>query len=332
MTYRIAINGFGRTGRLTLRAALERRSNLEFVAINRGDSKTMAHLLKYDTVHGKAPFDVTVEDEYVVAGNQKILTLYESDPEKLPWEELKVDLVLESSGKFRDRSDASKHLKAGANKVLISAPAKNPDITIVLGVNDNEYKHKEHHIISNASCTTNCIAPIAKVLNNEFGIEKGFMSTTHAYTTNQNILDKSHKDLRRARAAAANIIPTTTGAAAATGIVIPELNGKMNGVSFRVPITNVSIIDFVTNLRRTVTVDEANDSLKKASETYMHGILEYNEDPLVSSDYIHNPHSGIIDGLSTMVIENLVKIIAWYDNEWGYCCRLVDVSEKIASY
>jgi glyceraldehyde 3-phosphate dehydrogenase len=332
VTYRIAINGFGRTGRLTLRAALERRSNLEFVAINRGDSKTMAHLLKYDTVHGKAPFDVTVEDEYVVAGNQKILTLYESDPEKLPWEELEVDLVLESSGKFRNRSDASKHLKAGANKVLISAPAKNPDITIVLGVNDNEYKHKEHHIISNASCTTNCIAPIAKVLNNEFGIEKGFMSTTHAYTTNQNILDKSHKDLRRARAAAANIIPTTTGAAAATGIVIPELNGKMNGVSFRVPITNVSIIDFVTDLRRTVTVDEANDSLKKASETYMHGILEYNEDPLVSSDYIHNPHSGIIDGLSTMVIENLVKIIAWYDNEWGYCCRLVDVSEKIASY
>lgn len=332
MFYRVAINGFGRTGRLTLRAALERGSDLEFVAVNRGTSQTMAHLLKYDTVHGKSPFEVTVEDNYIIAGDQKVLTLYESDPEKLPWEELNVDLVIESSGRFRNSSDAAKHLKAGAKKVLISAPARNPDITIVMGVNDEEYNHEKHHIISNASCTTNCIAPIAKVLNDDFGIVKGFMSTTHAYTMDQNILDKSHRDLRRARAAAVNIIPTTTGATVATGVVIPELNGKMNGISFRVPVTDVSIIDLVTNLQRPVTKEEANNSLKKASETRMKGILDYTEEPLVSSDYVHDPHSGIVDGLSTMAIDDLVKIIAWYDNEWGYCNRLVDVSEKISAY
>ncbi len=332
MPYRVAINGFGRTGRLTLRAALERESDLEFVAVNRGTSQMMAHLLKYDTVHGKAPFEVSIEDDYIIAGNQKVLTLYESDPEKLPWEELNVDLVIESSGRFRNRVDAVKHLKAGASKVLISAPARNPDITIVLGVNDEDYNHEEHHIISNASCTTNCIAPIAKVLNDDFGIVKGFMSTTHAYTMDQNILDKSHRDLRRARAAAVNIIPTTTGATVATGVVIPELNGRMNGISFRIPVTDVSIIDLVTNLQRPITKEEVNSSLKKSSETYMKGILDYTEEPLVSSDYVHNPHSGIIDGLSTMAIDDLAKIVAWYDNEWGYCCRLVDVSEKISEY
>jgi glyceraldehyde 3-phosphate dehydrogenase len=315
-----------------LRAALEKGSNLEFVAVNRGTSEMMAHLLKYDTVHGKAPFEVAVENDYLIAGNQKVLTLYESDPEKLPWEELNVDLVIESSGRFRNRADAEKHLEAGAEKVLISAPARNPDITIVLGVNDGDYIHEEHHIISNASCTTNCIAPIAKVLNDDFGIVKGFMSTTHAYTMDQNILDKSHRDLRRARAAAVNIIPTTTGATVATGVVIPELNGRMNGISFRIPVTDVSIIDLVTNLNRSVTKEEVNSSLKKASETSMKGILDYTEEPLVSSDYVHNPHSGIIDGLSTMTIDDLAKIVAWYDNEWGYCCRLVDVSEKISAY
>jgi glyceraldehyde 3-phosphate dehydrogenase len=329
LVYRVAINGFGRMGRLTLRSALEMGSDLEFVAVNRGNVKTLAHLLKYDTVHGRSPFNVDVKDDRIIAGDQEVLALYESEPENLPWKDLDVDLVIEATGRFRDREGASKHLTAGARRVLISAPAKNPDITVVMGVNDELYDPDEHYIISNASCTTNCIAPVAKVLNDEFGIQKGFMTTTHAYTTSQNILDKSHKDLRRARAAAANIIPTTTGAAAATGVVIPDLFGKIDGMAFRVPVTNVSVVDLVADLDESVTIEDVNRAMEDSSMKGLKGILGYTEEPLVSSDYIHDPHSGVVDGLSTMANENMTKVIAWYDNEWGYCCRMVQMAEKM---
>lgn len=332
MGVKVAINGFGRTGRLALRAALEGESNLEFVAVNRGEAKTLAHLLKYDTVHGKTPFEVQDVGDYIVAGDQKMIALYESNPEKLPWGELDVDLVIESSGKFKDRERASKHLEAGAQKVLISAPASNPDLTVVKGVNDELYDPDKHDIISNASCTTNCVAVVAKVLNDEFGIEKGFMSTIHAYTSSQRILDRGHKDLRRARAAAANIIPTSTGAAIATGLVIPELKGKMDGMAFRVPVTNVSVVDLVATLNEKTTVEAVNKAMNNASKGDLKGILGYTDEPLVSSDYIHDPRSAIFDSLSTNTIENMAKVVAWYDNEWGYCCRLVEIAEKIAKY
>ncbi|MFP3950797.1 MAG: type I glyceraldehyde-3-phosphate dehydrogenase [Candidatus Bathyarchaeia archaeon] len=332
MGVKVAINGFGRTGRLALRAALERKSELDFVAVNRGKAETLAHLLKYDTVHGKTPFEVQCVGDYIVADDQKMLALYESNPEKLPWEELEVDLVIESSGRFKDREGASKHLDAGAEKVLISAPAKNPDITVVRGVNDEIYDPDVHDIVSNASCTTNCVAVVAKVLNDEYGIEKGFMSTIHAYTSNQMILDRSHKDLRRARAAAANIIPTTTGAAVATGLVIPELEGKIDGMAFRVPVTNVSIVDLVAILNEKATVEEVNQTMMIASKGDLEEILGFTDEPLVSSDYIHDPRSAILDSLSTMTVENMTKVIAWYDNEWGYCCRLVEMAEKIAEH
>jgi glyceraldehyde 3-phosphate dehydrogenase len=329
MTFRVAINGFGRTGRLMFRAALDRRSNLEFVAINRGDPKTLAHLLKYDSVHGRLLFEVEVEGDCIVVDGKELKVLHESDPLRLPWREHGVYLVVESSGKFRDRRSASMHLEAGANKVLISAPSKDADIMVVMGVNDEKYDHQKHNIVSNASCTTNCVAPVVKVLNDSFGIKSGFMSTTHAYTNDQTLLDRAHRDLRRGRAAATNIVVTSTGAAAAVGNVIPSLEGKIDGLAMRVPVPDVSIVDLVVLLRDETTVDEINEAFTEASENLMKGILAYTEEPLVSSDFIHNPHSAVIDGLSTKVNGQLVKVLAWYDNEWGYSCRLVDVAEKM---
>jgi len=329
MAVKVAINGFGRTGRLMYRAALEMGSSLEFVAINRGDAKTLAHLLKYDSVHGKLPFSVEVEGDSIVVDGREVKVLYESDPGKLPWKELDVYLAVESSGQFRDRKGASKHLEAGAEKVLISAPARDPDIMVVMGVNDSEYDHERHHIVSNASCTTNCIASVAKVLHESFGVESGFMTTIHAYTNDQRLLDRAHRDLRRARAAAQNIIITTTGAAAATGKVIPELEGRIDGIAMRVPVPAASVIDLVAVLKEEVTVDGVNEAFKMAAEKDLKGILSYTDEPLVSSDFIHNPNSASVDGLSTMVNGRLVKVLAWYDNEWGYSCRLVDLAEKM---
>ena len=329
MGVKVGINGFGRIGRLSYRAALEYNSDIEFVAINRGNSETLAHLLRYDSVHGKLPYSIEVEGDTIIANGKQIQVLYESDPANLPWKELEVYLAIESSGKFRDREGSLKHLEAGASKVLISAPAKNPDFTVVMGVNDHLYDHEKHNIISNASCTTNCFAPVVKILNDKFGIESGYMSTIHSYTTTQNILDKNHKDLRRARAAATNIIPTTTGAATATIEVIPELKGKLDAIAFRVPTPDVSLIDFTALLKTEVTADEVNCTFKNASESSMKNILGYSDEPLVSSDYIHDPRSSIIDGKSTQANGKLVKVISWYDNEWGYACRIINMAEKI---
>ena len=326
---KVGINGFGRMGRLALRAAVEMNSSLEFSAINRGTPEMVAHLLKYDSVHGKTPFEVTVEGDCIVVDGKAIKVLYESEPENLPWKELGVDLVLECSGLFTDREGASKHLKAGSDKVLISAPAKKPDITVVLGVNDGDYDKDKHRIVSNASCTTNCAAPVTKVLHDEFGIVNGFISTIHAYTTSQNILDKSHKDLRRARAAALNIIPTSTGATKAIVEVIPSLSGKLDGMAFRVPVPDVSLIDCVLALEKDISADNINESLKSASEGSMKGILGYTTEPLVSVDYVHNTYSSVVDSLETRVNGNLAKVLAWYDNEWGYCCRLIEMAEKM---
>ncbi len=327
---RVAINGYGRIGRCFHRTVLA-DEEIEIVAINDlTDAKHLAHLMKYDSVHGKLNIDVKSEGDYLIIGERKIRVYSEGNPENLPWKELNVDVVLESTGRFRDREGASKHLKAGAKRVVISAPAKEPDITIVMGVNHQEYDPEKHFIISNASCTTNCLAPVAKVLMENFGIEKGLLTTVHAYTADQRLLDAPHKDLRRARAAALSMVPTTTGAAKAVGIVIPELKGKFNGISIRVPTPDVSLIDFVCQLSRETTVDEINNAFREASENELKGILDYTEEELVSVDYLGNPHSSIVDGKSTEVIEgNLVKVIAWYDNEWGYSMRLKDLIKYI---
>lgn len=329
MGVKIGINGFGRTGRLAYRAALEMGLDLDFIAVNRGDAKTMAQLLKYDSVHGKLPNEVEVKGESIFVDGKELKVLYESDPAKLPWRDLGVYLVIESSGKFRDRKGVSKQIDAGASKVLIAAPAKKSDVMVVLGVNFDLYDHEKHHIVSNASCTTNCVAPVAKVLNDEFGIESGFMNTVHAYTGNQMILDRAHKDLRRARAAALSIIPTTSGATTATGEVIPELKGKLNGMALRVPVPTSSLVDLVCSLKSKTTVDQINWAFKKAARRELNGILDYSEEPLVSCDYIHNSYSAVVDGLSTQVNGNLVRVLAWYDNEWGYSCRLVEVAEMM---
>jgi len=326
---KVGINGFGRTGRLAYRAALERGLDLDFVAINRGDASTLAHLLKYDSVHGKLPFTVEVEGDTIIVDGKELKVLYESDPRGLPWREMDVYLAIESSGRFRDREGASKHLEAGAEKVLISAPAKNPDIMVVLGVNGDLYDHEKHHIVSNASCTTNCVAPVAKVLNDRFGIESGYMNTVHAYTGDQMILDRAHRDLRRARAAALSIIPTTSGATTAIGEVIPELKGKLDGMALRVPVPTASVVDLVCVLKSNVSVDDVNRAFKEAVGKELKGILDYSDEPLVSCDYIHNPHSAVVDGLSTQVNRNLVRVLAWYDNEWGYSCRLAEMAEKM---
>jgi len=333
MAIKVGINGFGRIGRLLYRAALERNANIDFVAINDlADAKTNAHLLKYDSVHGR--FNGTVEafpDKLVVNGKD-LKVLAQRDPTALPWKDLGVYLAVESTGLFTNREGASKHLTAGAKKVLISAPAENPDVTIVLGVNGEKYNPETHNILSNASCTTNCLAPVSKVLSDNFGLEKAFMTTCHSYTNDQKVQDLVHKDLRRARAAAINIIPTSTGAAKAIGLVLPSCAGKMNGYSLRVPTPDVSIVDLTAILSKDVTKEDINAAMKKAAEGPLNGILQYTEDPIVSTDLLHSTYSAVFDAGLTMVMgekSNFVKVFAWYDNEWGFSCRMVELIEMV---
>jgi len=328
MSVRIAINGFGRIGRNVMRNALSHKE-VEIVAINdRTDPKLMSFLFKHDSVHGPYPDEVSFDQDYIVVGGRKIRALAITDDLlNLPWSDLKVDIVLECTGIFREREKAAKHMQAGAKKVIISAPGKKVDATLVLGVNEEAYDPLNHHVISNASCTTNCLAPLAKVLFDEFGIEKGLMTTVHSYTMDQSLLDTVHKDYRRARAAAMNMIPTTTGAATAVGLVIPELAGKLDGMAIRVPTPNVSFIDLTANLKRNATVEEVNAAMKKAAEGRMKGILQYMDEPLVSTDFVNSRYSSIFDALSTFVIDgNMVKVCAWYDNESGYSARMVDLA------
>ncbi len=327
---RVGINGFGRIGRNFLRAHARRGGDFEIVALNDlGDAKTMAHLLRYDSTLG--PFDKTVEarENAIAIDGKEITMLAERDPGALPWGDLGVDVVLESTGFFTKRDQAQMHIDAGAKKVVISAPATEPDITIVLGVNDDQYDKDEHHVISNASCTTNCVAPMAKVLNDSFGIESGFMTTIHAYTNDQRILDLPHDDLRRARAAAINLIPTSTGAARAIGVVMPELKGKVDGISVRAPVPTGSITDLVVAVGRETTVDEVKDAFRTAADGPLDGILQYSSDPLVSTDIVHSPYSCIFDSELTMAHGRQVKVFGWYDNEWGYSCRLADLVDRL---
>jgi glyceraldehyde 3-phosphate dehydrogenase len=335
MSVKIAINGFGRIGRNILRSALQDgMGELDLVAINDlTDAKTLGHLFKYDSVHGTFDGEVEVEGNDLVIDGERFTVLSERDPAKLPWADLDVDIVFEATGLFRKRPDAQKHLDAGAKKVIITAPAVDPDITLVLGVNDDKYDPATQNIISNASCTTNCVAPVVKVLVDEFGFRNGLMTTVHSYTNDQSILDLPHKDLRRARAAAVSIIPTSTGAAKATGLVIPAVKGKIDGMAMRVPTPNVSIVDLVANVERSTTVEEVNAALRAASEGALAGILGYEETPLVSIDYVGDPRSSIVDALSTAVVEGtLVKVISWYDNEWGYSSRCVDLARRIGEH
>ncbi|NLJ39293.1 MAG: type I glyceraldehyde-3-phosphate dehydrogenase [Candidatus Atribacteria bacterium] len=328
---KVGINGFGRIGRLVFRRMLE-VGGFDVVAVNDlTNTKVLAHLLKFDSVHGQIPNEVTATDDAIVVDGKPIKVFALKDPSQLPWKDLGVELVIESTGKFTDRAGASNHINAGAKKVIISAPAKEPDITIAMGVNHNNYKKDQHHIISNASCTTNCLAPVAKVINDNFKIISGLMTTIHAYTNDQVILDFPHKDLRRARAAGMSMIPTTTGAAKALGEVIPELKGKLNGFAIRVPTPDVSIVDLVSIVEKPTTVEEVNAALKKASESGdLKGYLGYSDLPLVSIDFLHCSNSATVDALSTMVIGgNLVKVCAWYDNEWGYSCRIVDLTSWV---
>jgi glyceraldehyde 3-phosphate dehydrogenase len=331
MATRVGINGFGRIGRNFFRAQQQLGADVEIVALNDlGDAKTMAHLLKYDSVLGPFAGDVELGDGVIRAGGEEMKMLSERDPASLPWGDLGVDVVLESTGFFTDRAGAQKHLDAGAKKVLISAPATDPDVTVVLGVNDADYDPASHDIVSNASCTTNCVAPLAKVVDDLAGIESGFMTTIHAYTNDQNILDLPHKDLRRARAAAINLIPTTTGAAKAIGIVMPHLQGKVDGVSVRAPVPTGSLTDLVVTLGREVTKDEVNAAYRAAADDGpLAQVLQYSEDPLVSTDIVGNRHSCIFDSLMTMSHGRTVKVFGWYDNEWGYSCRLVDIVGKL---
>ncbi|HUV60073.1 MAG TPA: type I glyceraldehyde-3-phosphate dehydrogenase [Desulfatiglandales bacterium] len=331
MAVKVGINGFGRIGRMVLRAAYT-RNDIEFLALNDlTDPNTLAHLLKYDSVHGILKADIEVEENAIVVNGKRIQIISEKDPGKLPWKDLGVDIVFESTGLFRDRSQASKHLDAGAKKVIISAPAPDPDITLVIGVNHEQYDPIKHHIISNASCTTNSLAPICKVLLDKFGIKKGLMTTIHSYTTDQRLLDFPHNDLRRARAAAVSVIPTTTGAAKAVSLVLPELAGKMNGMALRVPTPNVSLTDLVVQLSRPASAQEVNKAFKEASQSSMEGIIEYCDEPLVSIDFNGITASTAVDALSTMSIGgDMVKILAWYDNEFGYANRLVDLAVYIA--
>ena len=332
MAIKVGINGFGRIGRNLFRAGLE-DPDIEFIAVNDlTDPKTLAHLLKYDSVHGRFQGEVEVGDGEIRVNGKSIRVLSERDPVNLPWGEMGVQVAIESTGIFTKRSDAEKHLKAGAKKVIISAPATDEDITIVLGVNDDKYDHASHHIISNASCTTNCLAPVAKVLHEKFKVKHGLMTTTHAYTNDQKILDLPHSDLRRARAAAVSMIPTSTGAAKAVGLVLPELNGKLDGMSIRVPTQDVSVVDLVAEVEADVTAEEVNDALKEAANGPLKGILDYTDEPLVSVDYLGNPASSTVDGLSTKVLDNrMVKVISWYDNEWGFSCRMVDLIKKVGA-
>ena len=331
MSVRVGINGFGRIGRNFFRASLREGVDVDLIAVNDlGDANQMAHLLKYDSVLGQLDGDVSVTDGTIKAAGEEFTLLNERDPSKLPWGELGVDVVLESTGIFTSRDKAGLHLEAGAPKVVISAPASEPDVTLVLGVNDDVYNAAEHQIISNASCTTNCIGPVAKVLNDAYGIESGFMTTTHAYTNDQSILDLPHKDLRRARAAAINLIPTSTGAARAIGLVIPELQGKLDGVAVRAPVPDGSIVDLVARLGQDVSAEEVNSLFAESADRgVLEGILQYTDEPIVSSDVVGSPYSSIFDSQLTMASGNLVKVFSWYDNEWGYSCRLVDLMGRL---
>jgi glyceraldehyde 3-phosphate dehydrogenase len=333
MAIRIGINGFGRIGRLTLRAVNQyHKGKLEVAAVNDlTDTKTNAHLLKWDTSYGRYPGKVEASEDSIIVDDKEVKVLSERNPGNIPWQDYGIDIVIESTGLFTDATKAAAHLEGGAKKVLISAPARNEDITIVLGVNEDQYDPNQHNIISNASCTTNCIAPVVKVLHQSFGVSKGFMTTIHAYTNDQRILDMFHRDLRRARAAAMNIIPTTTGAARAVALVIPELKGRLNGLAFRVPVATVSVVDFVADLDQEVTIEQVNQAFQAAAEGPLAGILDYCQEELVSMDFKGNPASSIFDAPSTMVIAgNMVKVLSWYDNEWGYSCRLADLAAYIA--
>jgi glyceraldehyde 3-phosphate dehydrogenase len=332
MATRVAINGFGRIGRNILRAAKEYGSDLDFVAVNDlTDADTLAHLLRYDSVHGRYPGSVDVSADSLVVDGDEIRVLAERDPANLPWSDLGVDLVFEATGLFTTREKAQLHLDAGARKVIITAPAKGEDVTIVLGVNQDRYDPDDHHIISNASCTTNCLAPVVKVILDSFGFRRGVMTTIHAYTNDQNILDLPHKDLRRARAAGMSIIPTTTGAAKATGLVLPEVKGKIDGMAMRVPTPNVSIVDLVAEIERETTIEDVNQAMRDAAGGSLKGILDVSDDQLVSVDFVGNPASSIVDSRSTFVIDDrLVKVVAWYDNEWGYSTRCVDLAGYVA--
>jgi len=335
MAVKIAINGFGRIGRNILRSALkEGLGDLDVVAINDlTDAATLAHLFKYDSVHGTFGGTVEIDGNDLIIDGERFTVLSERDPAKLPWAELGADIVFEATGLFRKRPDAQKHLDAGAKKVVITAPAVDPDLTLVLGVNDDSYDPATHNIISNASCTTNCVAPVVKVLLESFGFRNGLMTTVHSYTNDQSILDLPHKDLRRARAAAVSIIPTSTGAAKATGLVLPAVKGKIDGMAMRVPTPNVSIVDLVATVERSTNVEEVNAAMKAASEGALAGILGYEESPLVSIDYVGDPRSSIVDGLCTAVVDgNLVKVVSWYDNEWGYSSRCVDLARRIGEH
>lgn len=331
MKVKVGINGFGRIGRNVFKIATENQDVFEIVAINDiTDPKTLAHLLKYDSCFGRFDGEVEAKEDAIIVNGKEIRILAERNPEDLPWKDMGVEVVLESTGLFTKREDAEKHIKAGAKKVIISAPATDEDITLVMGVNDNKYDPALHHIISNASCTTNCLAPLAKVVDEEFGIERGLMTTIHSYTTDQRLLDLPHKDLRRARAAALSMIPTTTGAAKAVSLVLPQLKGKLNGMALRVPTPAVSVVDIVFELKQETSKEEVNNAFKRAAAGELKGILDYSEEPLVSIDYEQNSFSSIIDGLSTMVTEGtMLKVLSWYDNEWGYSSRLVDVVRMV---
>ena len=326
MAVKVGINGFGRIGRNVVRAGFD-RNDMEFVAVNDiTDTKTLAHLLKYDSVLGPLGVDVTATADSLTVGGKRIKVFACKDPALLDWASVGAEIVIESTGKFTDAKEACKHIRGPVKKVIISAPAKNEDLTLVLGVNDDAYDPAKHHIISNASCTTNCLAPVVKVVYDKFGIQKGSMTTIHSYTNDQNVLDFPHKDLRRARAAAINMIPTTTGAAKAIGLVMPQLKGKLDGYSLRVPTPDVSVVDLVVLLDKPATSEEVNAAMKAAAAGAMKGILAYTEDPVVSSDMLHNPNSSIVDGQLTKVLDgNLLKVVAWYDNEWGYSCRVIDL-------
>ncbi|AGX05785.1 MULTISPECIES: glyceraldehyde-3-phosphate dehydrogenase [Bacillaceae] len=331
MMARIAINGFGRIGRMVFRKAIM-EENLEIAAINASyPAETLAHLIKYDTNHGMFEGEVIPENNAIVVNGKRIRLLASRDPLELPWRDLEIDIVIEATGKFNSREKAALHLEAGAKKVILTAPGKNEDVTIVMGVNESALNIYEHDIISNASCTTNCLAPVAKVLDEKFGIENGLMTTVHAYTNDQKNIDNPHKDLRRARACGQSIIPTSTGAAKALSLVLPQLKGKLHGMALRVPTPNVSLVDLVVDLNKEVTAEEINDAFEAAARGSMRGVLDITEEPLVSVDFNTNEHSAIIDGLSTMVIgPNKVKVLAWYDNEWGYSCRVVDLVNFVA--
>jgi glyceraldehyde 3-phosphate dehydrogenase len=331
---RVAINGFGRIGRNILRAAKQQGAAIDFVAVNDlTDNGTLAHLLRYDSVHGRYPGSVELADDGIVVDGDEVRVFSERDPAALPWRELGVQVVFEATGRFTNRQDAAKHLDAGADKVIITAPARNEDVTLVMGVNHTSYDAASHHVISNASCTTNCLTPVVKVLLDAFGFRRGVMTTVHAYTNDQQILDLPHKDLRRARAAAVSIIPTTTGAARATGLVIPELRGRLDGMALRVPTPNVSLVDLTAELERQASVDDVNAAFRAAAEGALNGILAVSDEPLVSVDYVGHPASAIVDLQSTFSIAgNMVKVLAWYDNEWGYSCRCVDLARHIAGH